>query len=273
MNIKIQGGGNGEYANTGSCINVTYYLGHEDREKLDKGEKMTYYFSLDEENISPKTVNENIDNNKAKLCNSDSKFFVITVSPSQSELKQMGATQEEQEKHLKIYINNVVMERYATGFGKGLHNKDIMYYGKIHYARGNKSGEQMHAHIIVSRKDITNKIKISPQTNQRTAGKHGTVTGGFDRENFVRNCEHDFDTVFQYDRKFEDSFDYYYTIKKKSPEDIDKLDELRLDFEKRKKESKQLYEKIKRSAQQAREQQKQKQHQQQERQRHFGRGF
>ena len=30
MNIKIQGGGSGTYANTGSCTGVTTYLQHED---------------------------------------------------------------------------------------------------------------------------------------------------------------------------------------------------------------------------------------------------
>ena len=48
MNVKIQGSGNGTYANTGSCVAVTNYLQHEDLERMKKGEfpalheKVTY---------------------------------------------------------------------------------------------------------------------------------------------------------------------------------------------------------------------------------------
>lgn len=37
MNVKIQGSGNGTYANTGSCVAVTNYLQHEDLERMKKG--------------------------------------------------------------------------------------------------------------------------------------------------------------------------------------------------------------------------------------------
>ena len=37
MNIKIQGGGSGTYANTGSCTGVTTYLQHEDLERMKNG--------------------------------------------------------------------------------------------------------------------------------------------------------------------------------------------------------------------------------------------
>lgn len=37
MNIKIQGGGSGIYANTGSCTGVTTYLQHEDLERMKNG--------------------------------------------------------------------------------------------------------------------------------------------------------------------------------------------------------------------------------------------
>lgn len=40
MNVKIQGSGNGTYANTGSCVAVTNYLQHEDLERMKKGEEV-----------------------------------------------------------------------------------------------------------------------------------------------------------------------------------------------------------------------------------------
>lgn len=39
MNIKIQGGGSGTYANTGSCTGVTTYLQHEDLERMKNGRR------------------------------------------------------------------------------------------------------------------------------------------------------------------------------------------------------------------------------------------
>lgn len=227
MNVKIQGGGGGTYSNTGSCIAVTNYLEHENIEKLKNGQEKEHFFTHNRDKVSAKEVTYKIDNNKAKLCNKDSKFFVITVSPSQSEIKQMGATRAEQTKNFKEYINNGVMNRYAENFGKDLKAKDLMYYGKIHHSRDNKGGEQMHAHIIVSRKDLSNRIKLSPQTNHRKTGKNGTVKGGFDRENFYRKCEHTFDKGFNYNRDFKQSYDYCNTMKNGRLDEIKQLDKMK----------------------------------------------
>lgn len=43
MNIKIQGGGSGTYANTGSCTGVTTYLQHEDLERMKNGRKCSRF--------------------------------------------------------------------------------------------------------------------------------------------------------------------------------------------------------------------------------------
>lgn len=37
---KIQGGGSGTYANTGSCTGVTTYLQHEDLERMKNGQEV-----------------------------------------------------------------------------------------------------------------------------------------------------------------------------------------------------------------------------------------
>ena len=44
MNIKIQGGGSGTYANTGSCTGVTTYLQHEDLERMKNGQEVQPFF-------------------------------------------------------------------------------------------------------------------------------------------------------------------------------------------------------------------------------------
>ena len=129
-----------------------------------------------------------IDHNKAQLHKSNSKFFVITVSPSQDELNTMGKTPQEKATALREYIRNDIMQQYAENFNRNFNKEDIMYYAKIHHDRGNKAGDNMHAHIIISRKDISNTKKLSPQTNHRNTKKR-VVKGGFNRENFLLNSE------------------------------------------------------------------------------------
>ena len=232
MNVKIQGGGGGNYGNTGSSTGVTNYLAHEDMEKLRAGEEVEHFFAHDRERVSAKEVTYKLDNNKAKLCANDAKFFVITVSPSKEEIKALGATKEEQTANFKDYINNGVMQKYAENFGKGLNNSDLMYFAKVHHTRGEKGGDQMHAHIIVSRKDKTNTKKLSPQTNHRGT-KKGAVKGGFDRDNFYRRCEHTFDKGLNYLRDFKQSYDYSNTMKNKGLKEIKELDKLQQQHDKR----------------------------------------
>ncbi|MPN65112.1 hypothetical protein SDC9_212891 [bioreactor metagenome] len=70
----------------------------------------------------------------------------------------------------------------------------------------------MHCHLIVSRKDQSNKIKISPLTNHKNT-KKGTVKGGFDRKNLFQQAEQGFDRLFNYDRQLTETFEYCNTMK------------------------------------------------------------
>lgn len=229
MNIKIQGGGGGTYANTGSSIAVTNYLEHEELDRINNGQEREHFFTHDKEQVSAREATFKIDSNKAQLMKKDSKFFVITVSPSEKEIKAMGATPEERSANFKKYINEGVMERYAENFGKDLQAKDLMYYGKIHHERGSKTGEQMHAHIIVSRKDISNKIKLSPQTNHRGTRK-GAIRGGFDRTEFFKNSEKSFDIGFNHSRDFKESFEFQNIMKNGKMNEVKQLPEREAEF-------------------------------------------
>lgn len=80
MNVKIQGGGNGTYANTGSCVAVTNYLQHEDLERMKKGEEVQPFFNQFRDYVSAREVTFKIDNNKAKLSRTDAKFYVNVSS-------------------------------------------------------------------------------------------------------------------------------------------------------------------------------------------------
>ena len=220
MNIKIQGGGSGTYANTGSCTGVTTYLQHEDLERMKNGQEVQPFFNNSRDYISAQEVTFKIDNNKAKLSRNDAKFYVITVSPSSRELEKMGKTEKEQAEAMRKYVRDDVMQHYAEGFGKGLNKEDIEYYGKIHFERKGADRYDMHAHIIVSRKDRSNTRKLSPKTNHTGKKNCGNVKGGFDRTDFFRKCETSFDKRTGYDRAPEQTFDYLNTMKNGSPKEI-----------------------------------------------------
>jgi hypothetical protein len=70
----------------------------------------------------------------------------------------------------------------------------------------------MHCHLIVSRKDQSNKVKISPLTNHRNTRK-GVITGGFDRTILFENVEKGFDKLFGYNRQLPETFEYCNTMK------------------------------------------------------------
>jgi hypothetical protein len=212
MHVKIQGGGGGTYANTGSCSSVANYLEHEDAKNKSQGQEIEPFFNHRQESVKSSEVINSIDKNKAKLCQDESKFFVITVSPSSEELKKMGDTPAEQSAAFKNYIKNDFSQQYAENFNKDLSKDDLMYYAKIHTERNGKNENDMHAHIIVSRKTEDNKIKISPQTNHKGTSK-GTVQGGFDRTEFFKKMENSFDQRFNFERNIKQSFEYKNAIK------------------------------------------------------------
>ncbi len=220
MNVKIQGGGGGTYANTGSCRAVTGYLQHEDLERMKNGEEVQPFFNNYRDYISAQEATYKIDNNKAKLSRTDAKFYVITVSPSDRELEKMGRTPQEQSEAMRKYIREDVMQHYAEGFGKGLNREDMEYYAKIHFERKGNDRNDMHVHIIVSRKDRSNTKKLSPKTNHTGKKNCGNVKGGFDRTDFFRKCESSFDKRTGYERDPAQSFDYLNAMKNGSPEDI-----------------------------------------------------
>ncbi|MDM1456694.1 clindamycin resistance transfer factor BtgB [Myroides odoratimimus] len=223
MHIKIQGGGNGKYANSGSCSSLVSYLEHEDLDRIKKGQKVEPFFSHTEDHIKGNAIIEAIDNNKKKLCRDEAKFFMITVSPSQKEIAHLGKTPEEQSEKLKDYIRNGIMQKYAENFNKGLNTEDIMYFAKIHHKRKtNKDEGNLHIHILVSRKSADGRLKLSPMTNHQNTNK-GAVKGGFVRINFYTSAEKYFDETFLYQRQREEQFDYKKQYKKGTAKDWEQL--------------------------------------------------
>ena len=180
---------------------------------MEKGIYTDGFFNLTEDNIYKSTVIKDIDTNIGQLLKTDAKFFAIHVSPSENELRAMGNTEKEKAEAMKRYIREVFIPEYAKNFNKGLSKADIKFYGKIHFDRNRSDNElNMHCHLIVSRKDQTNKKKLSPLTNHKNT-KNGVITGGFDRVNLFQQVEQGFDKLFGYDRQLSESFDYHNTMK------------------------------------------------------------
>lgn len=214
MNIDFPPPSNGVYNNAGSCRRLGNYLEHEDLERMENGIYTEGFFNLTEENLYKSQVIKDIDSNKAQLLKTDAKFYAIHICPSAKELQAMGTTEQEQAEAMRKYVREVFIPEYAKNFNKGLSAEDIKFYGKIHFDRDRSENNEnnMHCHIIVSRKDQSNNIKLSPLTNHKNTRK-GTIKGGFDRKNLFQQAEKGFDELFNYSRPLTESFEYYNIMK------------------------------------------------------------
>ena len=213
MHIDFAPSSGGTYNNAGSSRQLASYMEHEDLERMEKGIYTDGFFSLTDDNIYKSKVIKDIDSNIGQLLKTDAKFFAIHVSPSESELRALGNTEQEKAEAMKRYIREVFIPEYAKNFNKGLSEADIKFYGKIHFDRSRSDNElNMHCHLIVIRKDQTNKKKLSPLTNHKNT-KNGVIKGGFDRVNLFQQAEQGFDKIFSYNRQQTESFDYLNTMK------------------------------------------------------------
>lgn len=239
MHIDFAPPSNGTYNNTGSSRQLANYMEHEDLERMEKGIYTEGFFNLTDDNIYKSKVIKDIDTNIGQLLKTDAKFYAIHVSPSKKELQAMGNTEHEQAESMKRYIREVFIPEYAKNFNKELSTSDIKFYGKIHFSRNRSDNElNMHCHLIVSRKDQTNKKKLSPLTNHKNT-KNGIIKGGFDRVNLFQQIEQGFDKLFSYNRQKIEAFDYQNTMKNNPIYEQLKLQEQKLEPNERKTEIKQ----------------------------------
>jgi hypothetical protein len=225
MYINITDSDKGD--NKGSSGQLVHYLDKENR--LFDLPKPEEWFNGTDNSVPSYEVSKSIDNNIAKLSRDDAKFFLINISPSQKEityLKERYGEETAREK-LKEYAVKV-MDEYAKNFNRpGIEsNKDLLWFAKLennrYYTHKDKEvkdgtvirgtvkpGEQMHIQVIVSRKDITNKIKLSPMNNSRGRNaEHSKKLGQFDRSAFKASGERLFDEKFDFDRGLADTYRY-----------------------------------------------------------------
>jgi len=226
-------------------------------------ERKQDFFNHERSNISKIEVIETIDNNNKKLSKGDSKFFSPTINFSENELKQISkmATGEREIKNVselntkefKEYNRLIseyaqkAMDNYANNFNrqeKGLSSgKDLVYFAKIEHSRKykgtdkevkngtvkagqNKPGLQTHVHVIVSRKDKTQQLKLTPTTNERNNVRkigNNVYRVGFDRKAWILKNEKKFDSFFKYKRPLKEKVVNQNILKNGSPEEKEHL--------------------------------------------------
>jgi hypothetical protein len=218
--------------NKGSSGELVHYLDKENR--MFKDLHPEHWFNGLNISIPSYLVKHSLDHNIAKLCKDDAKFFLINISPSQKEIRYLKEQYGEKgaETALKEYTVGV-MDEYARNFHKpGINsNTDLMWFAKLEHHRyyshkdpqvingvvkkgSLKPGKQLHIQVIVSRKDMTNRIRLSPMNTSR--GKnidHSKKLGQFDRSAFKASGERLFDQQFKFERGLEDTFNYVNTLK------------------------------------------------------------
>jgi len=219
------------------------------------------FFSHNQTDCSFFEVVDAIDNNIKKLGKNDAKFFAPTINFSKNEQRHLiekitkrkdvesvlDLTPKEFSLYNKAIIDYAreVMNNYAANFNrqdKGLKDgSDLVYFGRVEHFRKHKgfdsevkngeaktgdfkSGLQSHVHIIVSRKDITQKMKLDPtvkdkKTQRKIGGNAYTV--GFSRNAWINLNEQAFNRLFNYQRPALEMFEVQKTIKNGSPSAID----------------------------------------------------
>ena len=222
-----------------------------------------FFFSHSKKNISTNEVIYSIDNNIKKLSKKDAKYFAPTISFSKQELNhiiksvtnnkeindiwKLNQNEYEQFNSLIMEYTRNVMSNYAENFNrqeKGLNTgEDLVYFAKIEHFRMykgtdedvklgfNKVGDfkpgfNTHAHIIVGRKDKTQKLKLTPITKERSTTR--TIGGnkyhvGFDRMKWINMNENSFDDFFNYPRQELEKFNNQYILKNGSPKEKKEL--------------------------------------------------
>jgi hypothetical protein len=221
MHCKIiQPGKHGRlaYDNKGSCGGLIEYLGHE-----AKSNKVApLFFDQAKENIADGEVRAAIDGNVKGLRKGEVKFYSLVISPSPYELKHIKENHHKPhsvsiEDSLRLFTKKV-MENYAQGFNlkneRKLSLSDLQWYAIIHHERQYKGSHQevvngeakrgalkeglnAHVHIIVSKRDRSQKINLNPQS-----AKERFYIKGWQKEN-----EESFDRIFSYNREVKSGID------------------------------------------------------------------
>jgi len=225
MHLNITDSEKGD--NKGSSGQLVHYLDKENR--IFSQDQPEPWFNATGEGYAPYLVRNALDRNVSRLCHKDAKFFLVNISPSQKEIAFLKVKYGEKgaKAQLKAFAVRV-MDEYARTFKRpGIDsNLDLLWYAKLenhrYYSykdkevkngtarRGDpKPGEQMHIQVVVSRKDIRNRLKLSPENTSRGRNvEHSKKLGQFDRVAFKQSGERVFDETFGFQRPLSETFRY-----------------------------------------------------------------
>ena len=118
--------------------------------------------------------------------------------------------------HLKQRMKSIVNVKNAHSIKKIEQEIECLEREAPHQLNGkrivrgmSKPGPQSHIHIIVSRKDATDRYSLSPGSKYKASniqmnGK--LVKRGFDRDAFYKNAEQSFDALFNYKRNYVETY-------------------------------------------------------------------
>lgn len=222
--------------NTGSCYDLATYLSKE------QGEGQSF-FSHTEDRVTTEEVIININNNKKAIGKDEAKFYMVSLNPSEAEQRHLigrdvndisELSEEERQtvfRKLETFTRSA-MNDYARNFERDniRSGADLMYYAKIETQRmfkpedeavkngtakiGElKPGLNFHVHVIVSRKSLDGKVKLSPACestgNEWELQGRGKVKRGFSHEKFKVAVQDTFNREFNYQSTKEET----YTIK------------------------------------------------------------
>lgn len=236
MNVKIQSSGIAGSDNTGSCLAYASYLRHENEAKVKRGmgAQQIPFYDKNAKAVSMRDVVAAIDSNRAGLHRTDAKFYSNIISFSEEETEVMGKTREERIACIHSLVAQA-MDQYAIQFhsDKVSSKADLNYFYTIHEYREDNRGNLipgLHCHIIVGRKDISNRVKLSPMTNYKEGSK-GVIKRGFCRDEYFRLCEKAFDSITGYKRPIEESYDYQNTMKNGTEKEKKQLYKQRMENE------------------------------------------
>ncbi len=163
-------------SNKGSAKGLINYLEKENKDK-ENGDR-EYFFSHKANLVEAKVAVESLDKNNKGIGKNDSKFFMVTINPSQSEQAYMlrgisGMGVEDvheltpgQKEEFKVALRDYtrdVMDIYAQNFGREnvRDGNDLVYFAKIeesrtykHYDRFVKENNAIGHRIIGARVEL-----------------------------------------------------------------------------------------------------------------------
>lgn len=209
--------------NSGSAGAAISYFSKEDKEDKNRNPNdiVFGFFNSEQTGIAPEVAKELIEHKlySKSLAKVDSKFFHVLIAFSQDELK--GKSDKEliefaQKNFATMYLEagkrheiDPLQLAWCAKLEKTRKYKgdDIEVLQKAKNSGQLKDGDQRHIHIVVARKTLDNR-KISPLSNHFKEGqKKGSVTKGFDQDDFRLRLQFEFDDHFSHSRKKEERYE------------------------------------------------------------------